>query len=512
MASIPVFSNKPKVCQKQYSLEETLTLTKFNALTESSLETSTVAANANACGDPNLGTTFVKNVVHQVIRCGGENIDINWFRDLFPQTPTMVGTKRWYNHYVCDTNLNVYAAASVTGTIPGGPATFQLIKQMHGGSGAYSLPAIGYSMWDKDNMIEYRVTDVDNTIPYAHKVTVEPYDELVTVSIKANVGYLVTPARRVGGNSCKQVLNAMSSLGYSQEVKALRVRRDWELEIDLLRGYQDKIQYAVIYDMQGNPMDSWDVYEAQQARLGVQMALNISSFWGTPITNADLISDSNIATKVDQFYTGFYGLLPSLRYGNGVVYPFRSSVGFDWEADGEPIFLWQDSQKRTSKFMGMHGLGFSFGTNNRSNKLVARTNVGSTVWEAYKRMGDLTGDTYEQAMTKLGIRMYSYEGFEVDFKRISAFSDVRYSGTNKYSNMCIWMPKEGAKENGRPIDPIEFYQTGQGGWTGAYEEFYVDNRKQTEMCETIQGYSAESLAFSMHCPDLWVLTEPAVES
>lgn len=509
--AIPVFSNKPKVCQKQLSLEEVLTLEKFNVLTESSLETSTVAANANACGDPNLGTTFVKNVVHQVIRCGGDNIDINFFRDLFPQTPTMVGTKRWYNHYVCDTNLNIYAAASVTGTGAGLPATFQVLKQFHGGSGHYSLPAVGYSIWDKDRMIEYRVTAVDPAINYAHKVTIEPYDENITVSIRANVGYLVTPSRRVGGNSCKQIENAMSTIGYSQEVKPLRVRKDWEIAIDLLRGYMDKIQYAVIYDMQGNAMDSFDVYEAQQARLAVQMSLNIASFVGTPTTNQSLISDTNNAL-IDSFYTGFYGLLPSIKYGNGVVYPFRSSVGFDWENDGEPIFLWQDSQKRTKKFLMMHGLGWSFGNNNRTNKLVTRTDAGKFQWEAYKRMGMLSGENYEQELVKLGVESYKYESFEIDKKCIGAFSDVHYFGSDYYSNLGIMMPKEGAKENGRPIDPIEFYQVGQNGWTGNYFESYVDNRYQTEACESIQGYSAESLAFALHCPDLWVLLEPAIDA
>mgnify|MGYP000231579204 FL=1 len=509
--AIPVFSNKPKVCTRQLSLDEILTLEKFNVLTESSLETSTVAANANVCGDPNLGTTFVKNVVHQVIRCGGDNIDINFFRDLFPQRPTMVGTKRWYNHYICDTNMNIYAAASVTGSAPGAAATFQVLKQFHGGSGHYSLPSVGYSIWDKDRMIEYRVTAVDNAINYAHKVTIQPYDENITVSIKANVGYLVTPARRVGGDSCKQIENSMSTIGYSQEVRPLRVRKDWEIEIDLLRGYLDKIQYSVIYDIQGNAMDAWDVYEAQQARLGVQMGLNIASFIGTPVTNSSLISDSDLG-KIDQFYTGFYGLLPSIKFGNGVVYPFRSSVGFDFEADGEPIFLWQDSQKRTSKFLVMHGLGWRFGNNNRTNKLVARTDAGKFQWEAYRRLGALSGDTYEQELAKLGIESYKYEGFELDFKRIGAFSDVRYAGSDYYSNLAICMPKEGAKENGRPIDPVEFYQVGQNGWTGDYFESYVDNRKQTTMCESIQGYSAESLAFALHCPDLWVLIEPATDA
>lgn len=509
--AIPVFSNKPKVCTRQLSLEEILTLDKFNVLTESSLENNSANNLGAACGDPNLGTTFVKNVIHQVIRCGGDNIDINFFRDLFPAKPKMVDTKRWFNHYICDTNLNIYAAASAAGTVPGGPATFQVLKQFHGGSGNYSLPAVGYSIWDKDRMIEYRVTAVNTTTDFAHKVTVVPYDANVTVSIKVNTGYLVTPSRRVGGNSEKQVANSMSTIGYSQEVNPLRVRKDWELEIDLLRGYLDKIQYAVIYDIQGNEMDAWDVYEAQQARLGVQMSLNIASFIGTPTTNTTLISETNNAL-IDQFYTGFYGLLPSIKFGNGVVYPFRSSVGFDFENDGEPIFLWQDSQKRTSKFLVMHGLGWDFGTNNRSNKLVARTDVGKNIWEAYKRMGSMTGDTYEQEMVKLGISMYKYGSFELDFKRIGAFSDVRYAGSDYYSNLAIMMPKEGAKENGRPIDPVEFYQVGKSGWTGEYFESYVDNRKQTIMEESIQGYSAESLAMAVHCPDLWVLLDPIVDA
>lgn len=506
----PVFSNKPKVCTKQLSLAEILTLPKFNVLTESQLENSTQNNFANACGDPNLATTFVKHIIHEVIRCGGENIDINFFRDLFPQKPTMVNTKRWFNHYICDTNLNIFAAASVQGTTPGGPATFQVLKQFHGGSGEYSLPAAGYSLWDKDAMIEYIVTAVNTTTDWAHKVTVVPTDANVTVNIKQNQPYLVTPSRRVGGNSCKELTNSMSTIGYSQEVNPLRVRHDWEITIDLLRGYLDKIQYAVIYDLQGNPMDSWDVYEAQAARQGVQMGLNIASFIGTPTTNPALITGGGAV--IDQFYTGFYGLLPSIKFGNGVVYNFRSSVGFDFENDGEPIFLWQDSQKRTRKFLLMHGLAWDFGTTNRQNKLVARTDVGKNIWEAYKRMGDMSGDNMATAVSKLSINFYKYNSYELDMKCISAFSDVRYAGSEYYSNLGIMMPKEGAKENGRPIDPIEFYQVGQNGWTGEYYESYVDNRTQTEMCESIQGYSAESIAFALHCPDLWVLLEPTIDA
>lgn len=508
----PVFSNRPKVCTKQLSLDETLTLPKFNAFIEGNPDTNTGNNFANACGDPNLGTTFYKNVVNQLIRCAGENIDINFVRDLFPieSAPTrMVDTKRWYNHYMCDTNMNIYFAAGSTATTAGGTFVAQILKQFHGGSGQYSLPAVGYSLWDKDAMIEYRVMAIDSTTPYAHKVTLQPTDETVVGSVKVNVPYLVTPARAVGGCSCKEVTNSLSTIGYSQEVRPLRVRRDWEICIDILRGYLDKIQYAVIYDLQGNPMDSFDVYEAQQARLGVQMALNIAAFWGTPTTNPSLI-DNLDNTKIDEFYPGFYGLMPSLRYGGAVVYGFNPSEGFDMENDGEPLFLWQDSQKRTHKFLIMHGLAWKFGTNNRANKLVARTDVGSNIWEAYRRMGTLSNETYEQAMVKFGVKKYEYESFELDTKLIGAFSDARYAGSSYWSNIGICAPKHGVKQNGRDINPIEFYQIGKDGWTGAYEEFYVDGRKTESMCEKLMGYSAESMAMATHCPELWIILEPKI--
>src|SRR6266849_1068302 len=111
----PVFSNRSKFCTKPLTLEQTLDLAHFNVLTESSLENGSANAFGAACGDPNLGTTFIYNIIHQVIRCGGKPIDLNFFMDLFPHQPRMVETKEWFNHYICDPDLNIYAAATVAG-------------------------------------------------------------------------------------------------------------------------------------------------------------------------------------------------------------------------------------------------------------------------------------------------------------------------------------------------------------------------------------------------------------
>jgi hypothetical protein len=513
--AIPIYSNKPRFSTKQLSIEGTLNLPKFNAMTESSLENSSVNnvsdQLAAACGDPNLGTTFRRSVAHQAIYVGGKNIELNFFREMFPGTTTaqMMDTKRFWNHYISRTDLNIFAAATVTGTVAGDPLTFQALKQSHGSSGTLNIAATGYELWDKDNMIQYYITDVDYTIPYANKITIEPANKAVIAQIKVNTPYLMEMARRVGGESCTQPTPQMSTIGYSREVNFLRLRRDWKVTIDLLRSYRDKIQYPVIYDMDGNPMDSWDVYENMVARQGLQEALNLEMFIGSPTDNPALIS--GLGAVIDGDHRGFYGMLPTIKFGGGVVYDFPIDEGFDFEADGEPLFLWQDANKRSTKFLVKQGLGFDFTKNDRTNKMVARVQTGATMWEAYKRLGGLSGDQASD-MAKLAIDSYKYRSFELDFSIWGALSDNAMLGTDYYRNLAIMIPVEGPTEGGRQINPMEVYQYGQNGWTGDYYETTVDMRKTQDMCENLEGYCAQSLAFTMHAPELFILLNPVQPS
>ena len=493
----PIFSNAPKFTEKPISIEGTLTLPKFDVITESNPETNSVAAWLGT--DSNLGATWVQNVVHQLIHIGGKKIDLNFFFDMFYTQQNLVQTKRLFNHYMTDPDLNVYAAATRTGT---GSVTFQLLKQNHLQGGSYSYPAEGYVLFDKDQMKYYYISSVDNTVPYAHKVTVESVvSASEPITIDANTAYLVLPANLVGGYSCANPINDAMSIGYTQQVNFIRYRKDWELTIDLLRGYRDKFQFAVIYDKEGNPYDAWDLYEAQAAREDLRMAHNVYAFIGTPIQNQNLITGINAI--VDQDHVGYYGLIPSIEFGGGILKPFAASVGWDWESDGEPIFLYQDSLKRTTEFMVVAGQQLLINMDYRANKMVARQGVGTTVFEAYKRLGvtDTTG------LEKLGIKSYHYRGFDLDIKKWDSLSDQRFVGSSQWSNSMFWIPATGCTENGREVSPIEFYQYGFNGWTGDYDEHYVDHRNAPQSCEKLSGYCVKSLAMKVHCPQLFVFAQ-----
>lgn len=509
-ADVQLFSNKPIFSgQKNFTVSEALKLNHLNLMVEANEATTSY----NKCGDDLQKTLWVKNLVHQLIRCGGEDIDLNFVLDMFPASdPTRVGSTTWYNRYMCDPDFNIFTANNVTSTVAGGAITFTLLKENHGGTGgALSMPAEGYLFYDKDNMIQYIVTDVDVSVPYAHKITITPTDASVFAKVRVNTGYLIIPAQMVGGCACPIVTNSMNSVGWVQKLAPIKIRRDWRLCVEILKGYADKLQYAITFDMKGNAVDSWMLKEEQDMRLGLRMALNILTLWGTPVTNQSLIS--GVDAKIDGVHTGFYGIIPSVIYGGGNTYDVRRDRGFDLEIDGEPLFLHQGSRKKTKRFLVWHGQKFAFDMNDSANKLVARTGIGGNEWAAFRRAGavDVDGRT---GFEKLGIRSYDYMGFGLDFKELKAWSDYRYTGSDKWNSSALFIPQGiygGATENGRRIEPVEFYNYGQGQWTGDYEEFYRDEREITG-CDYLSGHATQSLGMAVHCPDQWIFVNSIVPS
>ncbi len=497
----PVFSNAPKFNEKPISIEGILNMPQFDIIAETDPANNSVARLLGT--DSNLSTQWIANIVHQLIHVGGKRIDLNFFWDMFYTQAHMVTTKRLFNHYMQDPDLNIYAAATRTGT---GSVTFQLLKQNHLQGGAYSYPATGYVLFDKDDMKYYYISDTDNAVDYAHKVTVtSTVSDTEVITIDANKAYLVLPANLVGGYSCPNVINDMMSLGYTQQVNFIRLRKDWEVTIDLLRGTRDKAQFAYIYDKEGNPYWAFDLYEQQMAREDLRMAHNVLAWIGSPIFNQSLITGVNAV--IDPDHTGYYGLIPSIKYGGGILKPFAASVGWDWESDGEPIFLYQDSLKRTTDFMAVCGQQLLMNMDYRSNKMVARQQVGSTMFEAYRRTSeDKTDAGVLSHLEKLGLSSYSYRGFGVDMKKWDSLSDQRFVGSDQWSNSMFWVPGSGCTENGREVSPLEFYQYGNNGFTGDYEEIFVDNRKVTR-CESVAGYCAQSMAMKVHCPQLFVFAQ-----
>lgn len=488
-------SRTPQFRSKIASVRDVLDLAAFNAMEEANTNTSS----SQYCNNAALGTAFIKDVVRQ-IRAGGKPVEINFFMDAFGYTPRMTEAKEIYNRYINDVDYNVLAASSVTGSAPGAATVFQLIRALHSGDGAYSYPQKGYVLMDKENNIMFQITDVDVTTDFAHLIEVTPWDENVTVDIKAGVKYFVSPAMTVGGYSCPTPTNDIQNIGYVQKLNPFRFRRDWKVTLDLMRGYADKFRFQVKFDFEGNPVDAWDAYEAVRARESLQLSMNAISMFASPITNPLLLSGADVVT--DSIHTGFYGLIPTLQSAAQVI-DFPISEGFNLKSDLEPFILYQDSLKRCSRFMVKHGKAFKASLVDSTNQMVRNDGLGLYNFDAYKRAGESMG-----GIEKLMIESYKYLGFMLDFMEWSPMSDSRLIGSEKLNNMGIFIAADGTVDatTNSPVAPIEFFQYGMTE-TGDYIES-IRNDWKIDGCESVSGSHAQSINMAVHSPEMHLIANP----
>ncbi len=496
--SLSFVSRAPQFRTKIATVKDVLNLEAFNAMEEADSN----SCSANSCNNAALGTAFIKNVVRQ-IKAGGKPIETNFFMDAFGYTPRAVKSKTIYNRYMNDLDYNILAAAPATGASAGAKTWFTLLRAQHSGDGTKSYPATGYTLVDKDNNIIYQITDVDTTTDYAHRVEICPWDEDVTVSIKAGVKYFVSPARPVPGYSTKSPTNDIQTIGYVQELKPFRFRKDWRVTLDLMRGYENIFRFQIKFDYTGKPYDAWDAYEAVRSREALQLNMNAVSMFCSPITNPLLLSGLDVVT--DSVHTGYYGLIPTLQSSAQII-DFDPSVGFNLKSDLEPFILYQDSLKRCNRFSVKHGKAFKAGLIDSANQMIK--NDGQTLYnfDMYKRLG-------EGAIEKYGIDSYNHKGlnFMLNFMEWSALSDSRLIGSDKLNNMGIFIAEDGTVdlETGSPVAPIEFFQYGMTE-TGDYIESII-NEWKIDGTEAISGNHAQSICMAVHSPEMHLIANPIIK-
>lgn len=504
--AVPTFSNSPKFQAKPVTIDGLLTMTKFDLAAEVNPFTSS-AANSLGTDKNNLqGLTWEKNIAHKNIHLSGEDIGINFFYDLFFTSENYVNTKVFYNRYTGEANFNVYFASTTSGT---GTCVGQLIPSNHSNGGAYSLPNPPYLIVDKDAHKMYEITTKDTSIPNAHKITVRSLvSSTDPITLYENKPYLVLQAASVGDYSCPIPMESWQTLGWARENYFKRFRKDASIEISVMRGYQDQARFSVLMDDTGKEYDVWDFYEMMQMRKQMRYAFNAYSFDGSPDFNTTYINTGGISGQdLDKWTIGYYGLNPSLRFGGCIYVPYSASVGWDWETDYEPILLYNDSIKRTKEYTALGGLGFNLKTVDRTNKMVARTVVGTLAFDAFKRGANERGEKdMETAVSKIGLSSYSYKSRVVNIKEWGELSDDRSIGTEKNRYSAYFSPHGGITENGKECQAIEFNQIKTGSWGGDYYEEWRDMRK-INGCEEIQLQCAQSQNMIVHNPEFWVLAE-----
>lgn len=492
-----LFQNKPQCGSKITTVKDALDkLNAFNAL----YAVHQCDSNPELCGNPDDTAMWRKLVYDGVINCAGEPMELDFFEKIFGGKTEVIDAKKIYFRYNCDIDMNIYAQSNETAAGPGESLTFQLLKANHTGDGAYSYPVEGYSLYIYEDRQWVRVTEVDKTNPYAHMITVAPYKANYTVNIRKNKKMMVMPVNLVSGLSCPSPASSWQSIGYTQHVRPFRMRVDWEIPIDLLRGYEEVLQWGIMFDENGREVDCWEAYEKTQARRNMKWAKNLIFFMGQSIDNPTLLGQGTNKVTVD--YSGFEGYNSTLLYGGGTVIDIDPAIGFDWDADFEPIIIRNDALKRTTEFVVLHAKPFWLAMNrNAQNKF--KENSGACTFETFKRMGENMED-----IKRMGVRSYEWANFSLHFKEVSALSDTRGIGNHDFPHGAWFIPGNGLRDSkGREVPAIQFLMPQGCGATGMLEEVDRDLRK-IDGCDKLAGYMAETLMSVVHCPNQHLFVNP----
>lgn len=455
-------------------------------------------ANPDLCGNPDDTAAWSKLIHDAVIQCGGEPMELDFFEKIFGGTEEVIDAKKIYFRYNCDFDMNIFSQENVKAAVAGGAVTFTLLKALHGGGGKYSYPSVGYSLYLYEDKQWVKITAVDKTVDFGHRITVKPYSVAYIANIRKNKKILVMPVNLVGGISCPSPASSYQTTGYTHHVIPMRIRKDWELPIDLLRGFQEVLRWAIMFDENGREVDCFEAFEKSNARRDMKWAKNIIFFMGQKIDNPALLGSNGISVD----YAGFDGYIPTMFYGGGQIIDYEPSQGFDLESDWEPIIIKNDALKRTNEFVVLHSKPFYMALSRNANKKFG-ANPGACTFETFKRSG-----VNQDHITRLGVRSIEFAGNTLHFKEVSALSDTRGIGNGIYPYSAHFIPGNGLRDSkGREVTAFQFFKPKGCGATGMLEEVDRDRRK-IDGCDILAGYLTETLMMAIHCPHQHILANP----
>lgn len=455
-------------------------------------------ANPDLCGNPDDTAAWRKLVYDAVINCGGEPMELDFFEKIFGGTTEVIDAKKIYFRYNCDFDMNIYAQENSDAPAAGQPCTFTLLKALHGGGGKYSYPAVGYSLYIYEDKQWAQITAKDTTVDGGHRITIKPYKVAYKIRIRKNKKILINPINQVGGLSGPNPGTSYQTTGYTNHIQPMRIRGDWELPIDLMRGHEEVLQWAIMFDENGREVDCFEAFEKTSKRRDIKWAKNIIFFMGQKIDNPDLLGSNGISAD----YAGFDGYIPTMFYGGGQILDYNPAEGFDMENDWEPIIIRNDSLKRTNEFVVLHAKPFYMAMARNANKKFNQ-NPGSCTFETFKRMGEGMED-----VKRLGVRSIEYANNTLHFKEVSALSDTRGIGNGVYPYTAHFIPGNGLSDSkGREVPAFQFFMPRGCGATGMLEEFDRDMRK-IDGWDKLAGSLAETLMMAVHCPHQHILANP----
>ncbi len=433
-----------------------------------------------------------KLVADSSINAGSKAVELDFMEKIAGGRTELIPAKKMTFRQASDFDRNIRAKSAAVASGPGASVWFTLAKSFHTVKGVESYVAVGWELWNHADKQWMRIMDVNRDVPYAHQVRVTPLKAAYQINIRQDAKLLVKPATQVGGYACNNdFVGVHKTLGYFYDVTMKRSRVQWKQAVDLMKGYEEVLQFGILFDSKGKQIDCWEWYKKLTAMEDLKFAQNLDLFTGQKVDNPDIFTES---LGGDTSYPGYDGYMQQVANAGGIQFNFDPEIGIlpeDWEA----FLLKRDAGKRVKEFIIWRSMAFQM-MFDRNFSNVLKNHNGDCMFETFRRT-DVGND--KQAITRLGVESIRMWGLTLHFKDFDALTDERALGNGDFPLWGFIMPSAGlVNDKGESVPPIQTFVNKGCALTGEYEEHEYDARKERNGCDEIGGYMTKTIGMAVH--------------
>lgn len=445
--------------------------------------------NGNKSGDPIADIAYRKEVSNYILNCGEGPGSFDAIMRLFSPTPVKVKAKEYYQRYMSEVNINVFAANTVTGSLAG-TVTLIINAKSHLNSGTSSLLGTGFTLVNQRTMQVVQVEGAPNKATnYAHSVVIRAYGNEAVV-VRAGDPFAVFATRIIGDVACSTLPSiSLRDMGFTSVSTPMRYETSWCMEHGV--EIQNEVFQLELLDNTGKPYKTWDPVVRSDKRREMSIARTFYFFFGKKIDNPNITAQGN--------FKGWNGYLWQLRYGGG-NYQEIPMTGITTRE--------LDMVETLAVSMGIKEYMWYLPHYQRNNletnlNLLFAASSGSCSFETFQRLGTPGDERAETAIKQLGVKSLFRNGITHHFMTAGWATESNGLGNGILKDAIFAMPTTGTKDiHGNVVPTFEKLEFDDSLAMNHYhyEETYDDlSKRGPDFCEKSMGVIRDTLWYKFNC-------------
>lgn len=445
--------------------------------------------NGNKSGDTLADIAYHKELSDYILNCGEGPGSFSNIMKLHPAKKVTVKAKQFYQRFMNEVNINVYAAAVVSSSL-GGVGTLTINAKSHLNSGSASILANGHTLVNQRNGQVYQIEGTPNkTVTYAHTAVIRSFANEV-IDIRVGDPLAVFAVRLIGDVACSTLpTNTWRDMGYASFTTPLRFEASWCMEHGI--EIQNEVYQLDLMDNNGKTFRTIDPVVRSDKRREVEIARTLFFFFGHSITNPNITTQGN--------FKGWNGYLYTIRYGGGNYQPIpMTGIGIIQLDQVETLAVKYGIKEFTWYFPHEQ-------RNNAENNLNAlfANAAGNCSFETFRRSGAPDKERAATMVTQLGVRSFMRNGITHHFMTADWANETNGLGNGILKDAIFAIPSVGSKDiRGREVPTFEELEFDEnlGRHHYRYEETLDDMSKRApDFCEKTMGVIRDTMWLKINC-------------